>query len=348
MVGSLLVHSLGGFLVGGGWVAFVTWLSDIRGSNMGGLVAGLPSTAAFGFLFIGWNQSAEAAVQATTDFPLIFSFTGVFLLAFSLLASRGVWRAILLSLAVWLVSAFLIVLSGFQDFGVSLAVCVAISVVVYLIFMKGLQLKESIPTKRKASYLRMVLRFFLGGCIVALAVVASQYAGPKWGTIPAAFPAISTSAVYVLSKSQGVEFSRAFSMPLMMTAMLVVAPYSVAVRGLYPILGIWTGTIGAYLVAIPFAVVAYLRLRPRRQARARRRRAAGVQAEGVVENPQVRLQVEGRGCVLRNQEGLRRVRVGKEVRRHGQGDGDEGLHLQRVHQGHGVGKGQPGVEASHV
>src|SRR5208337_5317420 len=98
MDSSFLFHILGGFIVGGSWIAFVTWLGDVRGSRIGGLVAGVPSTAAFGFLFIGWNQSAGAAVQSTTDFPLVFSFTGVFLLTYSLLARKGVWRAISLSI----------------------------------------------------------------------------------------------------------------------------------------------------------------------------------------------------------------------------------------------------------
>ncbi len=47
---------------------------------------------------------------------------------------------------------------------------------------------------------------------------------------------------------------------------------------------------------------------------ARRRRAADVQAEGVEQDPQVWVQVEGRGCVLRHKEGLRRVRFSEEIR----------------------------------
>ena len=45
----------------------------------------------------------------------------------------------------------------------------------------------------------------------------------------------------------------------------------------------------------------------------------------------VRVQVEGRGGLLVHQEGLRRARHSKEVREHGQGDDDEGVHLQQVH-----------------
>ena len=66
-------------------------------------------------------------------------------------------------------------------------------------------------------------------------------------------------------------------------------------------------------------------------------RAAGAQAEGVVEDTQVRVRVEGRGGLLCHQTHLRGVRHRQEVREHGQGGGDEGVHLQRVRRD-GVGR----------
>jgi hypothetical protein len=56
----------------------------------------------------------------------------------------------------------------------------------------------------------------------------------------------------------------------------------------------------------------------------------------MVKDTQVRVQMEGRGFILRCKEGLRRIHRYK-VRQHGNGDGDEGINLQRVHQGDGVG-----------
>ena len=61
-------------------------------------------------------------------------------------------------------------------------------------------------------------------------------------------------------------------------------------------------------------------------------RAAEILPQGVGEDTQVRVQVEGGGGVLRHQEGLRGVRDGKEVRQHGEGDGPEGIDLQPVHR----------------
>ncbi|MGD0331209.1 MAG: hypothetical protein ABSB40_12340 [Nitrososphaeria archaeon] len=259
---AFLIRILGAFVVGGGWVAFVARLGDVLGSNRGGMVAGLPSTAAFGFLFIGWNQSAGVAAEATTEFPLIFSFTGVFLLSYAILATYGFWKALVLSLLIWLGGVSLVVASDIQDFGVSLAVSALISLVVFFVFTWRLKLKKRSSSKYSGSSLEVLLRFILGGGIVVLAVVASQMAGPRIGAIPTAFPAVSVPVLYVLHKSQGTEFSRAVTMPLMVTAMLTIIPYSVAVRIFFPVVGIWWGTAASYLVATPFAALSYFVLKP--------------------------------------------------------------------------------------
>ena len=66
---SVLLHLLLAFVVGSLWVTAITVISEKKGSAVGGILGGLPSTSAFSFFFIGINQSSAAAVQATTVFP---------------------------------------------------------------------------------------------------------------------------------------------------------------------------------------------------------------------------------------------------------------------------------------
>jgi uncharacterized membrane protein (GlpM family) len=261
---SFLLHVIGAFVIGGGWVAFVTWFGEVYGSSYGGLIAGLPSTSAFSFLFIGWNQSAQIAAEATTQFPLIFSFTGVFLLSYSLLAKRkkNFSIAMLGALLIWFLGTALIALIDLRDFELSLAGCVIVLAVVYLLFRKEGKVAKS-PRKSGRSVPEILFRMALGGTVVALAVIASQLAGPQVGVIPTAFPALSTSSLYVLNKRQGLEFSRAFTLPTMVTASLTLVPYSIAVRVFYPEVGIWWGTLSAYGIVLPCAIIAYFVLRPK-------------------------------------------------------------------------------------
>ncbi len=250
-------------MIGGGWVAFVTWFGEIYGSGYGGLIAGFPSTAAFSFLFIGWNQSAQVAAAATTDFPLIFSLTPVFLLSYALLAKQNFWKAMIISLLIWFLGASLVSLVSLEDFGISLLGCAVVSSAVYFLFRKEVRVQKQ-PNRAPRSFLNILSRMLLGGTVVSLSVLTSQIAGPQIGVIPTAFPALSTSSLFVLNKRQGLEFSKTFAMPTMVTAVLTVVPYSVAVRELYPVIGIWWGTLASYLLVVPGVIIAYIVLRPKK------------------------------------------------------------------------------------
>jgi glycopeptide antibiotics resistance protein len=90
-----------------------------------------------------------------------------------------------------------------------------------------------------------------------LSVVLSQIDGPVLGGIAAAFPAVFTSTLIILNRSRGTEFSRAMTKPLVLCGILTIIPFSVAVRYLYPILGIWFGTLFSYVLIIPLAILSY-------------------------------------------------------------------------------------------
>ena len=61
-------------------------------------------------------------------------------------------------------------------------------------------------------------------------------------------------------------------------------------------------------------------------------RTAEAQAEGVVRNPRVRIQMEDRGGLLGDKGDIRGVRHCGEVRQHGEGDDNESVHIQHVYR----------------
>ena len=86
---SILLHLVLAFAVGSLWVSIITIVAEKRGSVLGGILGGLPSTSAFSFFFIGINQSSNAAVQATTVFPLAFGVTSAYLFFYAFFARKG-------------------------------------------------------------------------------------------------------------------------------------------------------------------------------------------------------------------------------------------------------------------
>jgi uncharacterized membrane protein (GlpM family) len=254
---SALLHLVLAFAVGSLWVTVITIIAEKKGSVVGGILGGLPSTSAFSFFFIGINQSSSAAVQATTVFPLVFGVTSAYLFFFAFFAQKGFSRGISVSLLIWFAISGLIVLSGLRDFALSLVGGAVISVLTYYSFTKKLKLKNLTGEERLYKIREIVLRGVGAGFLVLISVFLSQIGGPILGGIAAAFPAVFTSTLIILNKSKGTEFSRAVTKPLVMSGILTIIPFSVAVRYLYPSFGVWLGTLFSYALVVPLAVLSY-------------------------------------------------------------------------------------------
>lgn len=258
MVDSLLAINLVLAFTGGSlWVTVITVVAEKRGSVLGGVLGGLPSTSAFSFLFIGINQSTAAAVEATAVFPLAFAVTSAFLFFYAFFAQKGFTRGILLSLLLWFIFSGVVVASGLSDFSVSLISGVMISMLTYVAFTKTLKLGNVGGGKKLYRMREVVLRGVGAGALVAFSVFLSQIGGAVLGGIAAAFPAVFTSTLIILNRSRGTEFSRAMTKPLVLSGILTIIPFCVAVRYLYPSLGVWLGTLVCYVLVAPLAALSY-------------------------------------------------------------------------------------------
>ncbi|HZW54762.1 MAG TPA: DUF3147 family protein [Nitrososphaerales archaeon] len=253
----LLLRLILAFVVGSVWVTLVTIIAERAGSSIGGFVGGLPSISVFSFLFIGLNQSPEVASQATTVFPLILSFSGLFALFYALLARRGFALGLSCSFVIWFALDATVVVFRFQSYAASIAAFAVISIVTYLVFERQLDLPNFQGTQIHYTVGQILFRALLAGSVVVLAVLMSEIGGPIFGGIFSAFPAVFTSTLYIMNKSRGLDYSRAITKPLMISATLTSAPYSVTVRYTYPALGVVAGTLVSYALVIPFAVLSY-------------------------------------------------------------------------------------------
>ena len=255
-----LVRLLLSFLIGGTWVTIITESTVKYGPRIGGLLAGFPSTVAFSLAFIGWTQSAATAVEATTALPLALAFTAAFPLVYAFLAKGGRFRfALAGSLAFWGIASF--VLSAVSitlgaDYRVSLVGFYVISTVFYITLARKQKPRVTGRPVRLTPF-EWVWRFVLAGGIVVCAVLFSSTLGPLVGGVFASFPAIITSTIYIVKRVEGVEASRGIAVPVMISTLFTIVPYTAVVRYSFPILGVLFGTIAAYAVAIPLSFVAY-------------------------------------------------------------------------------------------
>ena len=128
------------FVVGSVWVTLSTAAAERYGSKIGGLIGGLPSTAAVSLLFIGLTQTPRAASEATTVMPLTQGLNGLFIITYLFFARRGLPLALSSALLIWFISASILVTIGIQHLWISIAGWALLVVSCTLVIEKGLKI----------------------------------------------------------------------------------------------------------------------------------------------------------------------------------------------------------------
>jgi Protein of unknown function (DUF3147) len=257
MTDLLILHLILAFTVGGAWVSSATLIAERYGSALGGLVGGLPAISIVSFLFIGLNQGPAIASQATEVFPLALSFTMSFLLVYATLSERGFRSAFLGAILVWISLSTITAYLNLRNLLFSVGVFLPVASVYLYVFKAKMKLPHVGGAQVVYSSTQVALRAMVGGGVVALVVLSSQFEGPQIGGIASSFPAIFSLTLFFTYRTRGILLSRALTKPLLISAGLTAFPYSLIVGYLYPILGIELGTIVALSCSVPLVAVAH-------------------------------------------------------------------------------------------
>ncbi len=229
----------------------LTTLSAERfGSKIGGLIGGLPSTVVIALFFISLTQSPEVAAQATTVMPLAQGLNGLFVLAFMLLIPRGLALALPSALFVWIVQSALLYQLDLHLFWISLLGWLILLVLCYLIVEKWMQAPSRGKIQISYPPSQLAWRAVFGGAVIALAVFMGKLGGPLLGGIFGSFPAMFLTTLIITYQTGGASFSRSVGKSILVSGLINVPLYEIAVRYLYPQLGLVVGT----LIAIVFSL----------------------------------------------------------------------------------------------
>ncbi len=261
---SAFYYQLGlSFLVGSVWITLTTIAAERYGSRIGGFIGGLPSTALVALLFIGVTQTPFVASQATTIMPLAQGFNGLFIIVFVCTVKRGLVFGLGSALIVWFCAASVLVAIDIQQIAVSITGWIVLVITCYLVVEKGMAIPSRGKTDVHYTSSQITLRAVFGGAVIALAVLAGKLGGPVFGGVFATFPAMFVSTLVITHHAGGAEFSRAVAKTLMVSGLINVAIYAIAVRYSYASLGLVYGTAVAVMVSCGTAYLTYLFLRAR-------------------------------------------------------------------------------------
>lgn len=248
------------FIVGGGWVTMITLATIRYGAKLGGLLAGFPSTVAFSLVFIGWTQSPQTAVEATTGLPFSLGFTATFALVYSYVTRNArLSVGLLVALLYWSVSAVGVselVFRGYVVFSTAI-VCFYVICGIGLLLLARRREKTAPTHGVRPTIFQWAWRYAVAGGMVVSAVFLSETLGPVVGGIFASFPAIITSTIYITGSVEGVEATRGMALPVMLSTIFAVIPYITIARYSFPAYGPFLGTAVCYSVAIPLSVLAF-------------------------------------------------------------------------------------------
>jgi hypothetical protein len=245
------------FVVGSLWIYLTVTVSARLGSKIGGFIGGLPSTALLSFFFIGLTQSPEIASEATTVFPLAYGITGVFLVVYASIVKKGFVMALFYALIIWLFLSSLVALASPKSFALILIIYAVVLFLSYYLLEARLSVPSFVRVKINAPSKLTVVRSFFGGLTIVLAVLLAKLGGPVFGGIFAAFPAMFISILAITYKTYGVDYSKAMTKPLMITGMITIVIYAIAVRYLYVTAGLYIGTLFSIFLSAISAYFTY-------------------------------------------------------------------------------------------
>ena len=231
------------FAVGSTMVTLATVAAETLGSRIGGLIGGMPTAVAISLFFIGYTETPQLASEATSTIPLTMGFNGLFLVIYVGLARWGAITAMVGALFFWFALASLVILINFSNFFFSLLFFFLSLAGSYLVLERGYHLPSTGKILMRYTPLQILSRAFFSGAIISSAVYLGRVGGPVWGGLMAPFPTIYISTLIIMAKSKGVEFSRRIAKPLLVSGMVNVVAYSIAVRYFYLLFGLALGTV---------------------------------------------------------------------------------------------------------
>ena len=244
------------FVVAGLWISSATLVGERLGSRLAGLVTNLPSTIVVAMLFVALTRGPAYAAVAAASVGIGMGLCILFLVAFILAVPHGLGFALGAAFGTWLLAAWLANLMPPP----SLARGVLLFLLVNVLAMLALEYLLAIPSapqrERPFSYLVLVCRALFAGGVVAGAVTAAQLAPPFLAGVLSCFPAMYSTSLVILARSQGASFARASGKVMVFSCSSIII-YAAAVAALFPRVGIWLGTLLGYaLAALYLAILA--------------------------------------------------------------------------------------------
>ncbi len=244
------------FFIAAAVVIIISVIAERYGTIKGGILGTLPSTVVVAFLFIAFNEGTSHAAESVAVVAAEMGVNVLFLLLFTLLIHRSLLQALTGAFTAWAVLSFLLYYYNIDSILLSVAIYILSFIFCFIVLekIKKIQSLGTVPVTYTP--LKIGFRGVLAGIVIAFAVYLSNI-GAVLSGIFSAFPVIFLSTMVIATREHGPDFASAMAKSMVFGSPSVVC-YAAAIYFFYPLYGIITGTIAAFLIASALTLLLFI------------------------------------------------------------------------------------------
>jgi len=244
----LVLQVLLSFIIAGTWIAAATFLAERFGSLIGGLITNAPSNIVVSLIFISMLNSDKYVLETAASIPAGLAVTTLFLFIFIATVKRGLGIAVIFSLSIWILTAWLSSFIFQDHILINLLIYSVVTIVCFLISI-FFKIQSAAKSDKNYSPQALVVRAVFAGSMVASVVLVSAFAPPLITGIFATFPAVILSSMVILTINQNADFARATGKVMLLSTSNITV-YVLIFYFIFPGNGLVMATVFSFISAI--------------------------------------------------------------------------------------------------
>jgi hypothetical protein len=251
-----VIKSVLSVLLGIIWVSMTTLVAERVSGKLGGLIAGLPSTAVISLLFIGLTQPLDVTVSTSSVIPFSTGVYCFFFLSYLYFSKKSFAKGMIAGLITWFFFAYVAHELAPSNIYISILIWLVLDTISIYVALKYLKIdKSKIPERINKT--PIWLKVLISGFTMTGVILISLLAGPRWGIVFVTFPAITTSTFLITIKSGGVEFTRQVALNILISTTVTIGIFAILAHFIMPLTGAVVGIVLAYILLIGIAYFLY-------------------------------------------------------------------------------------------
>lgn len=237
-------------------VIIITVIAELYGTKIGGIIGTLPSTIVIAFIFIAINKGVNFASKSVIVVPAEMGINLFIIFMFSILVHKSLIKALTGSFAIWASLSSMIYFLRIENIFFSLVIYAISFIFTFFVLEKIINVGSLGKVKVNYSTKKIALRGILTGTIVTISVLLSNIDEVLSG-IFSVFPAIFASTMIITAMEHGPDFASALTKSMIFGSVSVMS-YAVLIHFLYPIYGIITGSMIAFIISVFLSLIVLL------------------------------------------------------------------------------------------